>query len=87
MFRFFDSDLLGNHTYGKIRISGPWHSGYAFALCPIFPFGPIIPLFVSDCVQPKTSVRYLVLLGKHQVIYSSSQNCTKWYKLDFELYF
>ena len=34
----------------------------------------------------KKSVRYFILLGK-QVIYFSSQNCTKWYKLDFELYF
>lgn len=84
---FLIIDLLRNHTYGKIRMSGPWQSGYAFALGFIFPFSPIMSLCVSDCIQPKKSVRYFVLLGKYQVIYSSSQKCTKWFKVDFELYF
>lgn len=56
-------------------MSGPWHSGYAFRF--ISPFNPVVSLCVSDSAQ----------LWKHQVMYSISQNCMKWHKVDFELYF
>lgn len=54
-----------------------------------FPFSPIISLHVSDCVQTKISqIFHFVWEAQLSLrkFFLSTLNCTRWYKVDFELY-